>query len=88
MKYRAKYPNENDSDDTKTNETSAIPNFMPQILADDKVAKRINSLNSEQREVFNVVHTWAKDYGKYDVEQVPIFFCSSGGTRGNNVYGK
>ena len=51
--------------DTETNKTSAIANFMPQILPDDETAKDINSLNSKQMEVFNVVHTWAKDYVKY-----------------------
>ena len=54
---QAEYPNENDSEDTETNKTSAIPNFMPQVLPDDEIAKGINSLNSKQREVFNVVHT-------------------------------
>ena len=43
----AGYPNENDSEDTKTNKTSAIPNFMPQVLPDDEIAKGINSLNSK-----------------------------------------
>ena len=47
------YPNENDLEDTETNKTSAIPNFMPQILPDDEIAKGINSLNSKQREVIN-----------------------------------
>ena len=32
----AEYPN--DSEDTKTNKTSAIPSFMPLILADDEIA--------------------------------------------------
>ena len=51
---------------------------MPQILPDDEIAKGINSLNSKQREV----HTWAKDYAKYDendVEPVHIFLSSSRG---------
>ena len=40
---------------------------MPQIiLPDDEIAKSINSLNSKQREIFPVVHTWAKIYVKYD----------------------
>ena len=60
------YPNEIDSEDTETNKTSANSHFMPQILPDDKITKRINSLNTKQREVFNVVNTWAKDYVKYD----------------------
>ena len=40
-------------------------------------------LNSKQREVFNVVFTWPKDYLKYDghdVEPVHMFLSSSGGT--------
>ena len=46
--------------------TSAIPNFMPQILPDDEIAKGINFLNSKQREVFNMIHTWVENYVKYD----------------------
>ena len=38
-----------------------MPNFMTQILPDDKIAKGINPLNLKQTEVFSVVHTWAKD---------------------------
>ena len=37
-----------------------MPNFMPKILLDDEVSESINSLNSKQREIFNVFHTWAK----------------------------
>ena len=79
----AEYPSENDSEDTETNKASAIPNFMLQILPDDEIAKDINSLNSKQREVFNVVHRWVKNYVKYDghdVEPVHIFLSGSGGT--------
>ena len=53
-----KYPNENDSENT---ETFAITKFVSQILPDDEIAKDINFLNSKKREVFNVVHTWARD---------------------------
>ena len=56
---------------------------MSQILLDDKIAKDINSLNLKQRGVFNVVHTWAKDYVKYegyDIESVHIFASGSAGT--------
>ena len=56
---------------------------MPQVLPDDKIGKSINSLNSKQREVFNVVHTWAKNFVKCDgkdVEPVHIFLSGSGGT--------
>ena len=39
----AEYPSEDDSEDTETNKTPAIRNFMPQILPDDEIAKHINS---------------------------------------------
>ena len=71
------------SENTETNKTSAISNFMLQILPDNEIAKGIKSLNSKQREVFNVVYTWAKDYVKYyghDVESVHILLSGSGGT--------
>ena len=58
------YPNDNDSEDTETNKTSAIPTFMPQILPDDEIAEGINRLNSKEKEVFNVVHKWGKEYVK------------------------
>ena len=32
------YPSESDSKEGKTNKTSPIPNFMPQILLDDEIA--------------------------------------------------
>ena len=56
---------------------------MPKILPDDEIAKGVNSLNSKQREVFNVIHTWVKDYVKYDgynVKPVLTFLLGSGGT--------
>ena len=59
MKYqwqRAAYPNESDSVEEETNKTFTLSSFMPQILPHDKVEEGINSLNSKQREVFNVVH--------------------------------
>ena len=56
---------------------------MPQILPHNAISKHINSSHSKQREVFNVVHTWAKNYVKYDghdVEPVHMFLSGSGGT--------
>ena len=53
---------------------------MLQILPDDQITKDINSLNQKQREVFNVVHTWAKDYELYaghDVVPMHIFLSGS-----------
>ena len=53
-------------------------------MSDDEIAKGINSLNSKQRKIFSsVVHTWAKDFVKYDgydFEPVHIFRSGSGGT--------
>ena len=45
------YPNENDSEDTKTNATSAISNFMLKMLVYDEIGEGTNSINSKQREV-------------------------------------
>ena len=56
---------------------------MPQVLPDDEITKGINSLNSKQKEFFNVVHTWAKTFVKcdgQDVEPVHIFLSGSRGT--------
>lgn len=53
----AEYPNENNLKDTL--------NFMRKIPVDE-TAESINHSNSKQREVFNVVFTWSKDYLKYD----------------------
>ena len=55
---------------------------MSQVLPDDKIAKGINFLNSRQREVFNVVHTWAKNFRKYDGHDVkPVHIFLSGSER-------
>ena len=59
-KLVAKYPKESDSEERETNKTFALLNFMPQLLPDGEIVKGINSLNQKQREVFDVVHTWAK----------------------------
>ena len=34
---------------------------LPNILLDAEIADGMNSLNSKQRKVFTVVHTWAKE---------------------------
>lgn len=59
-KLVAKYPKESDSEERETNKTFAFLNFMLQLLPDGEIVKGINSLNQKQREVFDVVHTWAK----------------------------
>ena len=60
----AEYLNENDSEDTESNKTSAITNFIPKVWADDEIAESTNSCNLKEGEAFNVFHTWAKDYTK------------------------
>ena len=58
-----------------------MPKFMPQILPDDEIAEGMNSFNSKQREVFNVIHAWPIEYAKYDrhdVEPVHILLPGSG----------
>ena len=79
----AEYSNESYSEHREKNTATAIFNFMPKILRDNDFAEGISSLNSKQREVFNAVHTWAKDYVKYNghnVQPVHIFLSGSGGT--------
>ena len=61
MKQQGVFINENDSEETETNKTCVIPSLMPQMLRDYEITEIINSLNPNQREVFNVVHTWVKD---------------------------
>ena len=52
---------------------------MPQILAHDEIAEGLNSLNLKQRDVFNVVNTWAKCYVRHSVHNVePIHIFISG----------
>ena len=70
----------------KKQKTSAISNFMPQILPDDEIAEAINPLNSKRKEVINAYHTWAKNWktnGKHDghnIWLVRVFLSDSRGT--------
>ena len=82
----AQYPIGNDSNDTKTKKMYGILNFMSQILANGEIAASINSLNLKQRDVFNVVHAWAKDYVEHkwhNVEPILTFPSRKGGTAKN-----
>ena len=44
----AEYPSECDSAEGDTSKTSALLNFIPQLLPDDEIADGINSLNWKQ----------------------------------------
>ena len=66
----AKYPNENNSEDTETNTISPVLNCMRKIQVHE-IAESINYSNSKQKEVFGMNHTWSKDYVKcigYNIE--------------------
>ena len=72
-----------DSNDIETNKTSAISNFMPQMLTGDEISEGINSLNLKQRQMFNMVHTWGKDHvnnNGNNVQLIHIFTSGSGDT--------
>ena len=56
---------------------SAIPNFTPQILTDDKITKAINSLYSKQREALHGLQV-IMSYDERDVEPVQIFPSEAG----------
>ena len=52
-------------------------------MVDDEVLMSISFLNSNQRDVYNVVHNWSKKYAKLkgvNFNPVHIFFSGSGGT--------
>ena len=74
--------NENHNEEIDPNRSTAFSNFMPNVWSDDEILQAINSLNSKQRDVFNVVHNWSKDYVKYNgnVKPIHIFLSGSGGT--------
>lgn len=48
------------------NRKTALPSFTPKMLSDNQILESINSLNSKQFDLFNVIHSWAKDDVKYN----------------------
>ena len=86
IKRKAACFDDQDDKNTESNRNSAIPNFIPRIMADDEILERINFLNFEQHDVFNIVHNWAKEYAKHmgaNVKPVHVFFS---GSRGTDIY--
>ena len=57
---------------------------MPEPETGDEIAKCINSLNSEQTKVFNVVYTWTKEYAKHDANDVQPAHISLSGSEGTS----
>ena len=74
---RLKQPDENDSEDTETNNTFAIHDFMSKILLDKEIADGRNPLNSKQVDVFNVVHIYYLKYNERDIEQIHTFISGN-----------
>ena len=78
-KREAVYSNDQHDENTESNKNSAIPNGMPRIMRDDEILGSVNSLNSKQRNVFNVVHNWVKEYAKHKgINAKPVLICLSG----------
>ena len=57
---------------------------MPQTLPDHEISEKISSLNSRPREVFIVVHRWAKGNVNYDGHNVKLIHIFSTGSRGTD----
>ena len=55
----------NDSEDTELTLVQ-FPTLYHKVLPGDEIAKGIIYLNSKQMKFISVVHTWSKDYVKYD----------------------
>ena len=84
-------PNEDvDIDENEINDE--IPNnlppasLIPTTLSDDELDRRISLLNQRQREIFDVVYSWGKNYiqnlkhGKgFEIEPLHIFLTGNGG---------
>ena len=59
---------------------------MPTTISDDELNRRIGSLNQRQREIFDVVYTWGKNYIQsskrdrgFEIEPLYIFLTGNGG---------
>ena len=72
-------------DGTSMGLSAAISN-RPCVLPDNEINQKIRSLNSKQREIVEIVLTWAKKYVKArscqnpgNVEPLHIFLTGQGG---------
>uniref|UniRef100_A0A7M5V9S6 ATP-dependent DNA helicase n=2 Tax=Clytia hemisphaerica TaxID=252671 RepID=A0A7M5V9S6_9CNID len=81
--------NEDESEDESNNDTSGLRAAIPMesiLLPDNEINVRIRSLNHQQREVFDIVHKWGRDFVKNLSSKVPrniepfrIFLTGGGG---------
>ena len=70
-------------DSAQTSRSSIIP---PSLVTDDTLREMIRSLNCQQREVFNIIYSWAKNKIKYsncalkhEVKPVRLFVSGGAG---------
>ena len=71
------------SSDRNENTEPIRNSAIPRIMIDDEIFESTNPLNSKQRDVFNVVHNWAKEYADHkgvNVKPVHIFLYGHGST--------
>lgn len=73
---KMKMINHGRQDDQNAEPIPANPNFMPKVMADDKILESINSLNSKQHKFFNAGHNWTKEYAKHNGVNVKFIICS------------
>ncbi|XP_066926174.1 uncharacterized protein [Clytia hemisphaerica] len=81
--------NEDESDEESNNRTPNLTAAIPMesiLLPDNEINARIRSLNHQQREVFDVIHKWGRDFIKNLSSKVPrniapfhIFLTGGGG---------
>ena len=80
-----------DIEDEEDSDTQAgvcyEPAVRPSVLPDTDINENVRSLNSQQREVFEIIHKWAKQYLKYqnciipkNVEPLHLFITGNAGT--------
>ena len=75
-----------DEDDSLHEETGQLPGNSAVLMIDTEVNSRIRSLNIKQREIYEVINKWARDYIKnrscvlhIDTPPLHLFITGSGG---------
>ena len=77
---------DSDEDDSLHEETGQLPGNSAVLMIDTEVNSRIRSLNIKQREIYEVINKWARDYIKnrscvihIDTPALHLFITGSGG---------
>ena len=82
---------ESDCDEDPTNDAvilgDTVPNNTPSVIPDNELNEKIRSLNSKQRQYFEIIFNWAKSYVKnlssitqFEIEPLHIFITGGAGT--------